>query len=149
MDTSLFKYPVILDGGTGSELIKLGMPAGVCTEHWVMDNPQALIRVQSAYVSAGSTAILTPTFHCNSHCLDEYGLGGKTRQYNVALAKLSREASGGKAAVIADLSPAALLIKPIGTYDFEYIYDVYARQVQALEEAGVDGYLIETVMTMA
>ena len=27
--------PVLLDGGTGSCLRSMGMPAGVCTEQWV------------------------------------------------------------------------------------------------------------------
>ena len=29
-----------LDGATGSNLQKAGMPKGCCTEHWVLEHPQ-------------------------------------------------------------------------------------------------------------
>ena len=35
---------VILDGATGSNLMKAGMPRGVCTEQWICDNPEAIKR---------------------------------------------------------------------------------------------------------
>lgn len=33
--------PILLDGATGSELYKRGMPAGACTEQWVLGHPEA------------------------------------------------------------------------------------------------------------
>ena len=31
-----------LDGATGSNLMKAGMPRGGCTEQWVLENPEKL-----------------------------------------------------------------------------------------------------------
>ena len=31
--------PVFLDGATGSQLQKRGMPTGVCPELWIMEHP--------------------------------------------------------------------------------------------------------------
>ena len=36
----------LLDGATGSELQKAGMPRGCCTEEWILANPEALIALQ-------------------------------------------------------------------------------------------------------
>ena len=41
------KGKVVLDGATGSNLMKAGMPRGVCSEAWIYENPQALIELQS------------------------------------------------------------------------------------------------------
>ena len=46
--------PIILDGATGSNLRAAGMPAGVCTEQWVLEHPEVLQNLQRAYVEAGS-----------------------------------------------------------------------------------------------
>ena len=44
--------PILLDGATGSELYKRGMPAGACTEQWVLGHPEALLELQRGYVAA-------------------------------------------------------------------------------------------------
>ena len=45
--------PVLLDGATGSELQKAGMPRGCCTEQWVLENPEPLVALQRKYAAAG------------------------------------------------------------------------------------------------
>ena len=52
----------LLDGATGSMLRRAGMPAGVCSETWILDHPQTLIALQRAYLAAGSEIIYAPTF---------------------------------------------------------------------------------------
>ena len=42
----LKKGPLILDGATGSNLMKAGMPKGICTEKWVAGHPDILIKLQ-------------------------------------------------------------------------------------------------------
>lgn len=44
--------PLILDGATGSNLMKAGMPKGVCTEQWILEHPAALTKLQQEYVDA-------------------------------------------------------------------------------------------------
>ena len=56
------KGPVILDGGTGSCLRKMGMPVGVSTEQWVYEHPEEIARLQREYADAGSMAHLCPPF---------------------------------------------------------------------------------------
>ena len=56
------KGVVLLDGATGSNLRKAGMPVGISSEQWVLENPRVLQELQSAYVEAGSQIVYAPTF---------------------------------------------------------------------------------------
>jgi len=53
---------LFLDGATGSNLIKAGMPTGVCTEEWILDHKDILIDLQKKYVEVGSDFLYSPTF---------------------------------------------------------------------------------------
>lgn len=140
--------PLLLDGATGSELLRRGMPAGSCAEAWVLQHPEVLLELQRAYVSAGAEVLLAPTFGANAVRLEEHGLPGKVEEYNLRLVELSRQAAGGKALVAGDLAPTGKFIEPFGEYTFEKLVDVYTEQAAALEKAGVDLFLVETTMTM-
>ena len=141
--------PLLLDGATGSELLRRGMPAGSCAEAWVLQHPEVLLELQRAYVSAGAEVLLAPTFGANAVRLEEHGLPGKVEEYNLRLVELSRQAAGGKVLVAGDLAPTGKFIEPFGEYTFEKLVDVYTEQAAALEKAGVDLFLVETTMTMA
>ena len=45
------KGPVLLDGATGTNLQKAGMPVGVCPEQWILENPEIMIKLQEDYVA--------------------------------------------------------------------------------------------------
>ena len=140
--------PLLLDGATGSELLRRGMPAGSCADALVLQHPEVLLELQRAYVSAGAEVLLAPTFGANAVRLEEHGLPGKVEEYNLRLVELSRQAAGGKALVAGDLAPTGKFIEPFGEYTFEKLVDVYTEQAAALEKAGVDLFLVETTMTM-
>ena len=141
--------PILLDGATGTELYKRGMPHGVCTEQWVLEHPDALLELQRAYVDAGSQVLIAPTFGANRVTLARYGLSGQVSVYNRRLAALTRKAADGKARVAGDLAPTGKSIVPFGDASFEELVDIYTEQAAALEAAGVDLFLLETTMTMA
>lgn len=148
MDNIPLSRPLILDGATGSELLKRGMPAGVCTEQWVLDRPGVLLGLQREYVAAGSDIILAPTFCANAIKLEEYGLADKVEEYNHRLVALAKEAADGKAWVAGDMAPTGKFIQPFGELEFEDLVKVYRQQAAALEDAGVDLFMVETSMTM-
>ena len=52
---------LFLDGATGTNLQKAGMPAGVCPELWILEHPDALLRLQEAFAEAGSNILYAPT----------------------------------------------------------------------------------------
>ena len=71
---------VFLDGATGTNLQKAGMPTGVCPEAWILEHPDTMMQLQKAYFEAGSDIVLAPTFTANRIKLDEYGLVDKIEE---------------------------------------------------------------------
>ena len=43
-------HVLLLDGATGSNLMKAGMPRGVCTESWVLEHKDVIQSLQKAYI---------------------------------------------------------------------------------------------------
>ena len=137
----LAQRPLLLDGATGSNLMKAGMPKGVCAETWILDHPQAILDLQRAYVAAGSQVLLAPTFTAGRMYLSQHGLEGELKELNRCLVALSREAAQGKAWVAGDMTTMGRADVP-----YETMLEYYHEQARALAEAGVDLILCETLM---
>ena len=142
------EHPIFLDGATGSNLQKQGMPAGVCPEQWILEHREIMIALQRAFVSAGTNIVYAPTFTANRIKLKEYGLEEQIRQINLDLVALSREAVGSRAYVAGDLTMTGEQLAPIGQLDFEDLINVYKEQISYLVEAGVDLLVVETMMSL-
>ena len=143
------RFPLILDGATGTELQKRGYTGDVCAEQWTLDHPDAIIDIQRGYVAAGSQVVYTPTFGANRRKLEESGLFNCTADYNRRLAELSAQAVQGKALRAGDMSPTGAFLAPLGDVSFEELVDIYTEQAAGLERAGVDLFVIETMMTLS
>ncbi len=142
------KHVILLDGATGTELIKRGMPGGVCPEEWVLAHPEAAAAVQEEYLRAGSRIIYVPSFGANRLKLDEFGLGGKTTEINRELAELTVRNLNGRAYAFGDMAPTGQFIEPYGDLPFEEAVGVYREQAAALLEGGVSGFVVETMMDL-
>ncbi len=118
---------------------------GVCPEQWILDNPQAIIDVQSQYRRAGSDIVYAPTFGGNRCKLEEFGLDSRLAEINTRLVELSRKAAGD-GYVFGDLAPTGRFVEPFGDMGFEEAVDVFREQAQVLVAAGVDGFVIETMI---
>ena len=138
---------VILDGATGTNLQAAGMPVGVCPEQWILEHPDVLVELQKAYVEAGTDILYAPTFSANRLKLQEYGLEDKLCEMNRELVALSKQAAGG-ALVAGDLTMTGQQLYPIGDLQFEELVDIYKEQAGVLLEAGVDLFVVETMMSL-
>ncbi len=139
---------IYLDGATGSNLMKAGMPVGVCPENWILEHEDALIELQKAYAEAGSNIVYAPTFTANRIKLAEYGLENRIEEINTKLVKLSKQAVGNDVLVAGDLTMTGKQLKPMGPLDFEELVEVYKEQIRLLDAAGVDLLVIETMMSL-
>lgn len=139
---------VYLDGATGSNLQKKGMPPGVCPEKWILEHGDALIELQQDFVAAGTNIVYAPTFTANRVKLAEYGLEHDIEQINKELVALSKKAVDGKALVAGDITMTGRQLKPMGDMDFEELIDVYRQQISILAEAGVDLIVVETMLSL-
>ncbi len=142
------KGPIILDGATGTNLMEAGMPIGVCPEQWVMEHSDVLLKMQREYVEAGSQIVYAPTFTGNRIKLEEYGLQDRLVEINTTLVKLSKQAVEGKALVAGDMTMTGQQLFPMGELMFEELVEVYKEQAGVLAEAGVDLFVVETMMSL-
>ncbi len=145
----LEKGPVYLDGATGSNLQKAGMPTGVCPEQWILDHPDVILDLQKQYIAAGTQILYAPTFSGNRIKLEEYGLADKIIEINTKLVQLCKEAAGDKGLVCGDMTMTGQSLKPMGNLELEELIDIYKEQANILYEAGVDLFVIETMMSLA
>ena len=143
------QFPLILDGATGTELQKRGFTGAVSAEEWVLAHPESILDIQRRYVDAGSRVLYAPSFGANRQKLEEHGIFNQTEAYNRRLAALSKQAAAGRALVAGDLSPTGLFLSPMGETSFRELVDIYTPQAAGLEEAGVDLFVIETMMTLS
>lgn len=132
---------VILDGATGSNLMRAGMPRGTCAETWILEHPQVMTQLQKAYAAAGSQIVYAPTFTASEPYLKEHGLADQLEELNGQLVGLTRSAVGEQVLVAGDLTTVG---KPDVPY--EQLHAIYTRQAKALLDAGVDLFVVETMM---
>ena len=147
------KSKIILDGATGSNLQKRGMPAGVCPEEWILGHADILCDLQREYIQAGTNILYAPTFSGNRIKLEEYGLSDRIGQMNHDLVSISKDAiqkedAVGKVFVAGDLTMTGKQVEPVGPLPFEYLIDIYKEQIGYLADAGVDLLVVETMMSL-
>lgn len=142
------KGPVLLDGGTGSCLRSMGMPAGVCTEQWIYDHPEVIAELQQNYANAGSQIIYAPTFGANRISLGNMGLADKVEELNRVLVDRTVRNVGKKVLVGGDLSTTGKPMEPYGPMTYDGLMEVYKEQIRFLAEAGVELLAAETLLSL-
>ncbi len=144
---------LVLDGATGSNLQKRGMPAGVCPEEWILNNADVLKKLQKEYIEAGSDVLYAPTFSGNRIKLAEYGLEDNIEDINKRLVGITREAvneagAGRDIYIAGDITMTGQQVYPAGSLMFEGLVDIYKEQIKYLYEAGADLIVVETMMSL-
>ena len=134
-----------LDGATGSNLQKAGMPRGCCTEEWVLSNPEALVSLQRSYAEAGSQIILAPTFQAQPIALERVSLHRQTEAVNANLVALSRSAAPG-CLIAGDLTTLATFMDSWDDANFDRMVENYRRQIHGLMDGGADLLAAKTLM---
>jgi len=137
----LQKRIAFLDGGTGTELIKRGMPSGVTAVEWAASNAEILRAVHSDYAEAGADIVLTCTFGGTRAKLKTSDI---VRDLNHRLADTAIDAVGGRALVAASIGPTGELIHPSGTMTWKEAYHFFNTQTEALADTGIDIFFLET-----
>ena len=136
----------LMDGATGSNLMKAGMPRGVCTEQWVLEHPDAILALQSAYKAAGSDMVYAPTFCANRIALSGYGLQDDVSRMNRELVALSKKAVGSGVLVAGDMTTTGKPADPEDSDGYQQLLDAYREQAEALISGGADLIGVETMM---
>ena len=135
----------LLDGATGSNLMLAGMPKGVCTEKWVLENPRAILDLQRRYAEAGSQIIYAPTFQAQPIALEKVGLGDQVEKVNADLIALSRQAAP-ECLIAGDIATLAAHCESWDPDNFDRMVENYRRQIHGLVDGGADLLVGETLM---
>lgn len=136
---------LILDGATGTNLQRRGLPVGMPSDLWVVDNPEAVMELHRDFLQAGSDILLTDTFGSSRLHLNHAGLADRfddTNRRAVALAKQVVE--GTDTLVGGSMGPLGEMLQPYGMLGEAEAEKAYAEQARVLSEAGVDLLVIET-----
>ena len=142
-----------LDGATGSNLVKAGMPSGVCPEQWILEHQDVMLQLQKDYVQVGTNILYAPTFTANRVKLAEYHLEKNMTSMIrdlVAISKKAAESTPGHPVYVAgDLTMTGEQLKPMGKMELETLIDIYKEQILCLVDAGADLLVVETMMSLA
>ena len=136
---------VLLDGATGSNLQKMGMPKGCCTEEWILANPQPLVALQRRYAQAGCQILYAPTFQAQPIALERVNLHRQTDTVNAHLVALTRSAAPG-CLVAGDLTTLAAFCDSWDPDNFDLLVENYRRQIRGLIDGGADLLAAETLL---
>ena len=138
---------LIADGSTGASLQKMGLKPGIPPEDLVLDAPEMVLQLESAFVEAGSDIILTDTFGGTRLRMKESKYVERAPEVNMRAVELARQAASARSGVLVagSIGPTGMLMKPYGSLSMEDATAAFAEQAKALAEGGVDLLVIETM----
>src|SRR5246127_3700168 len=117
-----------------------------CFDELNATEPEAVFRVHQAYIEAGAHIIETNTFGANRFKLAPLGLGDEVQRFNsrgVKIAREARESAAREVLIAGSIGPLGMGVQARHPDDKE-ILEVFYEQALALEERGVDFYILET-----
>jgi 5-methyltetrahydrofolate--homocysteine methyltransferase len=136
---------ILLDGAIGTELDKRGLMGRASCN---LDAPEIVLQIQQEYARCGCDALTTNTLTMNRIFIETHNVNVSVRDVNKAGVELARQAAGEGLYVLGDISSTGQMLEPYGTYSEQQFYDTFKEQAEILAEAGVDGFIIETVFDL-
>ncbi len=141
---------VMFDGAMGTMLYARGVFINQCYDELNLRAPDLVRRVHEEYARVGAEILETNTFGAHRLKLRQYGLQDQVAEINRAAAKLAREGAaaaprGAETVLVAGaVGPLGVRLEPFGPTSAEEACSVFAEQLQALREGGVDLFIFET-----
>jgi len=143
--------PLILDGATGTELERLGIPSELplWSAIGVIDFPETVLAIHRAYLAAGAQALTANSFRTQRRTLDRAGLGHRAGELTARAVALAREAAaGGDSLVLGSAPPLEDCFSPERVPDGAALAREHQEHARHLVEGGADAILVETMNTI-
>ncbi len=136
---------IIMDGGTGTELQRRGVPMdGYAWSAAAIDtHPEVVRAVHEDFIRAGADVIITDTYATARHVLETAGLGDRVRTLNERAVTLAQEARAGAAGGRPVAIAGSVSSFRISRTTPEQAEAGYREQAAILAEAGVDLIVLE------
>jgi len=153
---------VVFDGAMGTNIQRHhptpedfgGKSLEGCNDHLVLTRPDIIQSIHESFLAVGCDVVETCTFQSTPHRLREWGIEEKTRELNVAAARLARAACDKYSTpekprfVAGSIGPTGLLLSSndpvLSNTTFAQLEENYYTQAKYLVEGGVDVLLVET-----
>jgi len=136
---------LVSDGATGTNLQQLGLPVGAPAEIWILEDPEAILRLHQSFIDAGSDILLTCTFGGTRLRLGASDLSEQFETINLRAIEIAKNAVGGRDVLVAgSIGPTGHMLSPLGTVSVEEAEAEFLAQAALLFEGGVDLIVIET-----
>lgn len=139
------KDVILLDGAMGTQLDERGLMTRGQNN---LDAAEAVLEIHRDYARCGCDVLTTNTLTMNRIYIETHNVGVSVRDVNRAGVELARQAAGDGLCVVGDISSTGQLLEPYGAYTEPQFYDAFREQAEILAEAGVDGFIIETVFDL-
>ncbi|HTI63191.1 MAG TPA: homocysteine S-methyltransferase family protein, partial [Gemmatimonadaceae bacterium] len=153
---------LVFDGAMGTNIQRFhlspedfgGKALEGCNDHLVLTRPDVIQSIHESFLAVGCDVVETCTFQSTPHRLREWGIEDKTRELNVAAARLARAAADKYSTpdkprfVAGSIGPTGLLLSSsdpvLSNTTFAELEQNYYVQSKYLVEGGVDVLLVET-----
>ena len=136
---------LVTDGAMGSLLYESVGPQR-CVDELNTTHAEAVFQVHQTYIEAGAQIIETNTFGANRHKLSNFGMGDRVAELNhraVKIAREAREAAKHEVLIAGSIGPLGIQ-QHVQELPQEAILAIFKEQAGALEERGVDLFILET-----
>ena len=136
---------LIADGAMGSLLYETLGPQR-CVDELNATRAEEVFRIHMAYLEAGAHIIETNTFGANRNKLSAFGLEDRVTEFNhrgVKIAREAREAARHEVLIAGSIGPLGV-IRDAREATPEHFREIFREQAEALEERGVDFFVLET-----
>jgi 5-methyltetrahydrofolate--homocysteine methyltransferase len=159
---ALAQRVLVFDGAMGTNIQRFhlssedfgGKSLEGCNDHLVLTRPDVIQSIHESFLAVGCDVVETCTFQSTPHRLREWGIEDKTRELNVAAARLARAAADKYSTpdkprfVAGSIGPTGLLLSSsdpvLSNTTFAELEQNYYVQAKYLVEGGVDVLLVET-----
>ncbi|MGH7567080.1 MAG: bifunctional homocysteine S-methyltransferase/methylenetetrahydrofolate reductase [Gemmatimonadota bacterium] len=136
---------VVADGAMGTALYERGVFINQSFDALCLTRPNLVAEVHREYLSAGAELLETNSFGANRARLAGHGLEEQVREINAAAVRLARQAAGDEAWVGGSMGPVGVAGQVAGQFGPEDLERIFGEQAEALLEAGVDAFVVETI----
>jgi methionine synthase I (cobalamin-dependent)/5,10-methylenetetrahydrofolate reductase len=136
---------LVADGAMGSLLYETVGPQR-CVDELNATRAEEVFRIHMAYLEAGAHIIETNTFGANRNKLAAFGLEERVTELNhrgVKIAREAREAAKHEVLIAGSIGPPGAF-RDTRDASPEHLRRIFREQAEALEERGVDFFVLET-----
>ena len=143
------EHVYLFDGAMGTMLYAKGVFINKCYDELNLRSPEIVLEVHKQYVRAGAEILETNTYGANRVKLRTFAIEDELRDINSNAVEIARKAAGDSVYVAGAIGPLGIRIEPYGPTALEEAREFFREQAEALRDAGVDLFVLETMSNIA